>query len=228
MLITPVALVPATRLLRSARIPHRFEPIPTAHAIRKATDERLFAELSSASEESSAQETPSAKRATALAQRLLASGQAERVLARLLESRYADLAEPRDVRTLESHPRGDRGRQRDRGGRAPERREPPRDRAPATGPSEGYVPFRVTWGGRHGADPRRLLALACRRGQIRGTDVGAIHVEADHSIIEVASAVARSFATHASKPDPRDRRVRIAPLEQQQQRDGRKPLQRRR
>ena len=230
MLITPAALVPATRLLRAARIPHRFEPIPTAHAIRKATDERLFAELSAPADDGAVQDAPSAVRAAALAQRLLASGQAERVLARLLESRYAKIAEPRDVRTLEAHPRGDRdrdrGRQRDdRSGRAPDRRESPRDRAPARTPSEGYVPFRVTWGGRHGADPRRLLALACRRGQIRGTDVGAIQVEGDHSIIEVASAVARTFASHAAKPDPRDRRVRIVPFEEK--RDGRRPLKRR-
>ena len=199
--------------------------------------------------------TASAARAAALAQRLLASGQAERVLARLLEARYTDIAEPREVRTLEAHTRpGERGRgERDRGprdaragaARGGDRREPmrrpraqrsrPRARSrPARAHDGGptnYVPFRVTWGGRHGADPRRLLAIACRRGQIRGTDVGAIRVEAEHSIVEVASAVARSFATHAAKPDPRDRRVKILleeePRGAREPRQGREPLKRR-
>src|SRR5262249_7322768 len=32
-----------------------------------------------------------------------------------------------------------------------------------------FVPFRINWGERQGADPRRLLALVCRRGGIRGS-----------------------------------------------------------
>jgi ATP-dependent RNA helicase DeaD len=71
------------------------------------------------------------------------------------------------------------------------------------------VTFRVTWGGRHGADARRLLALACRRGSIRGSDVGAIRVEADYSLIDVGRGVADAFERDAGRPDPRDPRVRI-------------------
>jgi hypothetical protein len=55
-----------------------------------------------------------------------------------------------------------------------------------------------------------VLALACRRGNIRGTDVGAIRVDATYSTIEVARAVAEGFEREAGKPDPRDPRVRIS------------------
>jgi ATP-dependent RNA helicase DeaD len=91
------------------------------------------------------------------------------------------------------------------------------------------VPFRVSWGGLKGADARRLLAIVCRRGRIRGTDVGAIRIEAEHSIVEIAHAAAESFATHAARPDPRDRHVQIRPDRPQRAAPsaGRKPLKRR-
>ena len=67
----------------------------------------------------------------------------------------------------------------------------------------------MSWGGLHGADARRLLAIACRRGKIRGTDVGAIRVEPAYSLLDVAQTVADSFETEAARPDPRNPRLRI-------------------
>ena len=69
----------------------------------------------------------------------------------------------------------------------------------------------MTWGEEGGADARRLLAVACRRGQIRGTDVGSIKVSRSHSVIEVAGHVAEAFAVAAGGHDPRDPRVTIRP-----------------
>jgi ATP-dependent RNA helicase DeaD len=74
-----------------------------------------------------------------------------------------------------------------------------------------WVPFRVSWGQREGADARRLLAMACRRGQIRGADVGSIRVGPSHSVIEVASHVAEAFAVAAGHPDARDPSMTIRP-----------------
>jgi ATP-dependent RNA helicase DeaD len=197
LLVTPAQVVPATRLLRAASIPHDFEPIPTAESIRRAIDTRVFDELT--------RDAPAADengRALVLAKRLLASGQTERVIVRLLKARYAGGAEPRELRSMS--PRVDP--------RPPPRKHDAGQRAPRSTRDEGYVPFRVSWGGKQGADARRLLAIACRRGGIKGTQVGAIQIEADHSIIEVAGSVAKAFATQAARPDPRDRRVLIRPL----------------
>jgi len=104
-------------------------------------------------------------------------------------------------------------------------REPARESAPPLGrrPSERpvdasragdaqWVPFRVTWGEAHGADARRLVAMLCRRGGIRGSDIGAIRVSRTSSTVEVAAAVARGFEAAAREPDPRDPRVEISPL----------------
>jgi ATP-dependent RNA helicase DeaD len=75
-----------------------------------------------------------------------------------------------------------------------------------------WVPFRVTWGEAHGADARRLVAMLCRRGNIRGSDIGAIRVNRTTSTVEVAASVARGFAEATSEPDPRDPRVEVTPF----------------
>jgi len=193
LLVAPAGVEQALRLLGRAGVSHRFEAIPSADAIRRAADERMLAELSR--EETPADERDGA-RARALAARLLAQPDAERAVARLLAStRLGGVAEPREVRVHEP-PKPSRERRRPSDGR----------RGEASG---GWVPFRVSWGARHGADPRRLLALVCRRGQVRGGDVGAIYVESLFSIVHVESGVADAFARAASRPDPRDPRVVI-------------------
>lgn len=88
------------------------------------------------------------------------------------------------------------------GGRKP----PPRAAAPQ---QEEWVPFRVTWGQEHGADARRLLAMVCRRGDVRSSDVGAIRIQRSFSVVNVNANVAQGFARATEKPDPRDPKVRI-------------------
>jgi hypothetical protein len=80
------------------------------------------------------------------------------------------------------------------------------------GPDGGWVPFRVSWGEAHGADARRLVAMLCRRGGVRGSDIGAIRVDRTSSTVEVAATVAKDFERAAAEPDPRDFRVTISPL----------------
>lgn len=88
------------------------------------------------------------------------------------------------------------------GGRKP----PPRAAAPQ---QDEWVPFRVTWGQEHGADARRLLAMVCRRGDVRSSDVGAIRIQRSFSVVNVNANVAQGFALATEKPDPRDPKVRI-------------------
>jgi len=93
------------------------------------------------------------------------------------------------------------------------RREPgpprtPRDAATDAG---SWVQFRISWGQIHGADARRLLAMACRRGGIRGNDVGAIKVARTFSTIDVSASAAEVFERATREPDPRDPRVKIRP-----------------
>ncbi|MGC4069181.1 MAG: DEAD/DEAH box helicase [Polyangiaceae bacterium] len=78
--------------------------------------------------------------------------------------------------------------------------------------SEHWGMFRITWGQLQGADARRVLAVVCRRGGIRGADVGAIRIGPTASIIEVKGTVAAEFASRALEPDPQEPRIRIHPL----------------
>ncbi|WP_437807276.1 DEAD/DEAH box helicase [Sorangium sp. So ce1078] len=92
---------------------------------------------------------------------------------------------------------------------------PPRGR-PAARRADGeqsprlpFVPFQVNWGERHGADPRRLLALVCRRGGVSSRQIGAIRIGSTASVVEVASPAAPDFARAVNQPDARDARIRI-------------------
>jgi ATP-dependent RNA helicase DeaD len=89
-------------------------------------------------------------------------------------------------------------------------RRPHRDHveAPPGAPSS-WVSFRVSWGSEKRADPRRLLAMVCRRGQIRGTDVGHIRIERNFSIVDVAEHAAGAFARSTAAPDPREPGITI-------------------
>ncbi len=190
ILVTPGALGRTAQLLKRARVRYRLEPIPTAEAIRTTADERLFAELTQSEEFED-------ERAWALAKRINKTENPTRAMARLLARvRGAGVAEPRDVRPIAPPSSLER-----------DRNERPRERG--RDETTSWVPFRVSWGREQGADPRRLLAMVCRRGNVRGTDVGSIRVARSYSVVDVAAAVADSFGRAAEEPDPRNPRVTI-------------------
>jgi ATP-dependent RNA helicase DeaD len=202
VLVAPESSGRASQLLQRARVQFRFEPIPTAEQIKRARDEHLYDELTRAEPEGAPAPEP---RVAELARRLAGSDDPVRTIGRLLAlAARATGPEPRELRAIE--PPAPRARPTD-----PRR---PREGAPArqrSGERREWVPFRVSWGQEHGADARRLLAVMCRRGGIRGSDVGAIRVARVYSVVEVGSDVAEKFAAEARKPDPRDPRVLIKP-----------------
>jgi ATP-dependent RNA helicase DeaD len=234
VLVTPSALRGVSYLLRRAGVAFVVEPAPSAESIRAAADERLFATLTGDAEE----EIP--ERTAALAGRLAATGDVPRVLARLLQRvRDREASEPVELRRIEppvERPRAppsrpsrpaDAGAPRQGRGelpRAPTHGYPlPRPRRDAEGAPDAaprqrlrddgreWARFRVTWGSDKGADPRRLLAVICRRGGIRGSDVGAIRIGERWSTVEVDARVARAFSDAAGAPDPREPGVVIRP-----------------
>jgi ATP-dependent RNA helicase DeaD len=91
------------------------------------------------------------------------------------------------------------------------------DRRPAHGPRlsrsdfarEGTL-FRINIGARDKADPRWLLPLICRRGNVTRREVGAIRVGPQETTFEISGDAAGEFAQAASQLDPRAPHVRIA------------------
>jgi ATP-dependent RNA helicase DeaD len=191
LLIPRSALGRTERTLEQARIRFRLEPVPSAETIRRAQDEQWIAELCRP-------ETPDSARLRALVARIHESGELDNVLVRLLARLEQTLGQPREVTPVS--PSGRRaatgandGRRRSLAGRQWER-------------------FHVTWGQVYGADARRMVAMLCRRGGIRSSDIGAVRISARVSEVEIAKEVAAEFARAVREPDPRDPRVRIAPL----------------
>lgn len=97
----------------------------------------------------------------------------------------------------------------------------PRPSRPQRGADGAFETFQVSWGERHGADPRRMVAILCRRGDITSADIGAIRVGPASSTVEVRRERAAHFLEHAQQPDPRDPRVRVRPLPGYWEEDGR-------
>ena len=87
-------------------------------------------------------------------------------------------------------------------GAKPSWREGPHE--PAKRPEQGFVRFRINWGARGGANPRRILAHVCRRGGVDNRQVGSISMNTTWSTFEVAQQVADDFARRVQRRDKRD------------------------
>ncbi len=156
VLASPGELSRVSQLLRRAGVRFRIEPVPTAAEIQRLADERVLAELT-AEEEPGAEGDP---RLAEIATRLASTGDVARTIARLLaKAHVAAGPQPRDVRTIAAPAERERPLRQPRSADGPARQH---DGERESG--GGWVPFRFTWGKEHGADPRRLLAMACRRG----------------------------------------------------------------
>jgi ATP-dependent RNA helicase DeaD len=238
LFVSPSHYPVIARGLARAKIAHRVEPVPRPEAIQRAREEKLLAWLAREGDGETVD-----PHAVSIAQQLLKSAAVELAVARLVVK--AGLHGPTRARAVRAIPppreqtretRREQAREPTREPRREQAREPRREHPRSGAESHGVPPakahrgagdwviFRVTWGGRHGADRRRVLALACRRGNIRGTDVGAIRIEAAYSTIEIAREVAEGFEREAAQPDPRDPRVRITrdrPLEDRPERPSR-------
>lgn len=107
-LVPPSIMDRVLRLLHRAGVKYRFEKIPSAEQIRRAQDDQLIAELTRDDDATAgdAAVRPDATkvdaRARTLAERLVAAGNVERTIARLLQRfRRAEGPEPAHVRPIE-------------------------------------------------------------------------------------------------------------------------------
>ena len=203
-----------SRLLSQARITASWEEPPSAKRVQKAQTKQVRREIYKALE---SEEPPSADLLD-YSQRLLGDRDPALVVATLLQRfQPKPPTEPRDIG---SSPRGRDAYRDDRGG--PPRRSygdrPDRGPRPQGGrpqssrPSAGFTRFAINWGLRQGANPKRILAVVCRRGDVNGRQVGSINIDAHSSTFEVRDDVAEHFARQAQLPDPRDPKIRVKKL----------------
>ncbi len=82
-------------------------------------------------------------------------------------------------------------------------------RAPRRGPPADAVWFRVSIGRERNADPKWILPLLCRRGDVTRDQIGKIQVLPGETRFEVARGAAAAFARAAARPEPRMPDARI-------------------
>lgn len=191
LFVPPRAYGKVNYMLRQAGVEASPRPVVTPKDVKRAADERIFELLTNVDADSAVPK----RRFRRLADKLAAERDPVELLAMMLEREdLGRFCAPREVRQLtpERHDRrGARSRQ--------SRSHSPRD----------WARFQVSWGSHHGADPRRLLAVVCRRGGISSGEVGSISIGERSSMVEVTQRVAQSFARSSRRPDARDPHIKF-------------------
>ncbi len=207
----------AEAMLRDVGARAEWSGPPTADEIRKLDQERMLKDPLLAAEPE--------ERDIELGRLLLAERSPEQLgaaLVRLYRSRLPapeDIADPgtgfsRDPRprdTRDSRPqkfregpfkddRGPRPAFEDRGAQKP--RKPGKERFPGNA-----VWFRLDIGRRKNADPKWLLPMLCRKGEIDKGDIGVINIMDTETRVEISQAVAERFALNIKRPGGENIRV---------------------
>ncbi|WP_102960645.1 DEAD/DEAH box helicase [Mangrovicella endophytica] len=176
----------ADRLLTEARIQASWGAAPSADDIRQQDEERLLADPIFA--EAGSEED------LAVARRLLETYSAEQLAAALVKGYRERLPAPeevydpgfaRDTKGAEGFGERDRKNRKEHDG----------DKR-VSGPK---VWFHLDVGRRNNADPKWLLPLLCRRGQVSRAEIGAIRIFDSETKVEIAAEAAERFAQAADR-----------------------------
>jgi ATP-dependent RNA helicase DeaD len=171
MLIVPASrLRRAEQLVQSAGVSATWSGPPTAAAIRALDGERLL-------QEAVFTEAPDEQDA-ALAAALLQGRSAVEIATALIRLHRARLPAPAEI--ADTVPARER---------AAERPDPPRERL------EGTAWFSLNIGRQAKADPKWLVPLICRAGNVTKRDIGAIRIFDRETRFEIRAALADRFAS---------------------------------
>ncbi len=183
MLVQPRAQRRIARLLGMSRIEAEWKPVPSAGKVRKQLRKRFRRQLH---ERLAVEEAPTQQQID-YAKQLLDGRDPGAVVAMLLE-----IAQPTPAREPMALS------------------EPVLHTAPAEREAApGFDRFTINWGERGGAATNRLMGHICRRGDVRGHQIGEIEIGYEDSTFDVDSRVAGRFEKLVRKPDARDPKLRI-------------------
>ncbi len=213
------------RMLKTAHIDASWMRGPAADDILARDRERLVSEIRTLTEELSEDDR-------AVARTLLATSPAEDLVATLVRLRREARPAPEEL-TLPPSMRPRREPEPRHDLRPPPRPRTPGPRAQAAGPHRehrehpehrehrehpdggGSAWFTITVGRTKNADPKWLIPLLCRRGNITKREIGKIQILARETRVAIAPEVAASFAEAVRRPDPKDRNIHIEPLDRE-------------
>ena len=195
---TAVLIVPYPRrrrvdgMLRGAKIEAEWMNAPTAADVRLRDRERLIETLLAPQELD--------EEDIELGRRLLAERSAEDIAAALVRAHRAAMPPPEELIDNTPPARRERGERPER-----EPREPgPREHGPRREAFDDAVWFRLNIGRRQNADPRWILPLLCRRGQVTKHEIGAIRIGPSETLFNIPLAIADRFAEAVARTANRD------------------------
>jgi ATP-dependent RNA helicase DeaD len=172
----------AERLLSNAGIRAEWANPPSAESILKRDDERLLtdAQLGAPVEENE----------TDMVKALIEAHGADKIAAAYIRQFRASHFAPEDIRDVTMEPQ--KGRDRD----APrERRDNDFEQQPARAREDfdDSVWFSLSVGRKQNAEPRWLIPMLCRHGNISKREIGAIRMQAVETFVEIREDVADAF-----------------------------------
>ena len=204
----------ADALLAGAKLKVTWSPAPTAEEIRARDQERFLASAiftDAATEED-----------TKLADALKAGRTADEIALALVRVHRSQLPAPEDLAEDTGPPprRDDRARApRERAEYRSDRRSAPNERDTSAAPNDRRAPrpvrdhgrdmvwFRVNIGRERNADPRWLLPLLCRAGDVTKSEIGAIRIFDRDTRFEIAAEFADKFEAAARTMKPNEGRI---------------------
>lgn len=189
LLVPPFRRRRTEELMRGIGVAPVWSGAPTSEEIRKLDHERMLGDAVIT-------EAPNEEDAAA-AQTLLAAHSPEHLAAALVRLYRAGLPAPEEVADP-GEPRAGRERQ-DRSFERSSERDFGRGSEPG-----GSAWFRLNIGRRKNADPKWLLPLICRRGNVTRKDIGAIRIFDEETAFEVNLAAADRFGKVATKANGDD------------------------
>ena len=215
------------RMLSTAHLDAKWRSAPSADDIRVRDQDQLVLEIRALADEPDADDLR-------VAQTLLGERAADALVAALVRSRREARPEPEELtlppsmRTKQPAPKAQQRvdrRKEQVAYEGPDRRrqkqqhQPPRERPPAErGNGERRGPMNAVWftinvGRSKNADPKWLIPLLCRRGNVTKRSIGKIQILARETRVEIAADAADEFAEAVRRPDPKDPRIHIEPLD---------------
>ncbi len=183
----------AERLLANAGIDAEWCKPPSADEVRQRDDERLLGDpfLSD----------PVAEEEEALVRALLDRHGAEQVAAAFLRRSRAGQSAPEELAEVSAQDL-----------RKPEKRAPDAPRRPRED-FDDSVWFAVSVGRRQRAEPRWVLPMLCRAGDITKRDVGAIKLQADVTYVQITAESADGFEAAVAAKGPLENGVTVTRLD---------------
>ncbi|MGV1759464.1 DEAD/DEAH box helicase [Rhizobium sp. A22-96] len=200
-LIVPLSARRRTeRLLEAARLRATWAKPPSADEVNERDDERLLADPIFAE--------PLREEEQSLVKQLLESHGAEQIAAAFLRHYRARHSAPEELQDVPAEG---------------ERKKPRRDDFPVTprddGPGAGRNDFTdgvwvsLSVGRKQNAEPRWLIPMLCRNGNLTKRDIGAIKMQPEETFVEFSQEGAERFLVAIGPDKTLERGIRVKPLD---------------